>query len=161
MVWACRIREQKHSDPTQHMEETVFRHKPDQNPHQSLQAVPGLSHEDVELVWAQGSVVHVPAGWSMVHEAEPPDTAYLILEGQTRITLHNKTVTHLGPGDFVGEIAPIAHRLRTATVTAVEPLLTLAFPTKVFTQLREQVPSFDEAVTRIATERIKEIDGNA
>ena len=90
--------------------------------------MPGLTEEDVAVVWAKGTVVTVPAGWSMIHEHEPPDNAYLILEGRTRVTLDREKVADLGPGDFVGEIAPIAHRLRTATVTAVEPLRDARLP---------------------------------
>lgn len=136
----------------------MFR-KDHDDPHQALRDVPGLTDEDVAAVWAKGSVVTVPAGWSMIHEHEPPDNAYLILEGSVRVTLHRDTVAHLGPGDFVGEIAPIAQRLRTATVTAVEPLVTLDFPAAAFAQLRKEVPRFDEAVTKVATQRLEEIDG--
>lgn len=139
----------------------MFKRDQEQAPHQALRDVRGLSDEDAATVWAEGSVVTVPAGWSMVHEHEPPDTAYLILEGRVKVSLHRETVTHLGPGDFVGEIGPVAHRLRTATVTAVDPLLTLAFPSAVFARLRSDVPSFDAAVTAVATQRLAEIDGGA
>jgi CRP/FNR family cyclic AMP-dependent transcriptional regulator len=137
----------------------VFKNHHQDDPHQSLREVPGLTDEDVAAVWARGTVVTVPAGWSMIHQHEPPDNAYLILEGRTRVSLDRETVAHLGPGDFVGEIAPIAHRLRTATVTAVEPLLTLDFPGAVFARLRREVPRFDQAVTEVATRRVEEIDG--
>ncbi len=136
----------------------MFRSQHEDDPHQALRDVPGLTNEDVAVVWARGTVVTVPAGWSMIHEHEPPDNAYLILEGRTRVTLDREKVADLGPGDFVGEIAPIAHRLRTATVTAVEPLVTLDFPATVFAQLRREVPRFDEAVTAVATRRVEEID---
>jgi CRP-like cAMP-binding protein len=139
----------------------VFKNHHESDPHQALRDVPGLTDEDVAAVWERGTVVTVPAGWSMIHEHEPPDNAYLILEGRTRVSLERETVAHLGPGDFVGEIAPIAHRLRTATVTAVEPLLTLDFPASVFDQLRREVPRFDQAVTAVATARVEEIDGPA
>ncbi|MCW2847146.1 MAG: putative transcriptional regulator, Crp/Fnr family [Marmoricola sp.] len=139
----------------------MFRHDQDNTPHESLRAVPGLSDEDAETVWSQGRVVTVPAGWSMVHEKEPPDSAYLILEGRVEVTLNKQSVTELGPGDFVGEIGPIARRLRTATVTAREPLLTLTFPAADFVRVRRDVPSFDQAVTEIAEARIREIDGDS
>ena len=140
------------------MEDRVLKRDNADDPHQSVREVPGLTEEDVAAVWAKGTVVTVPAGWSMIHEHEPPDNAYLILEGRTRVTLDRETVAHLGPGDFVGEIAPVAHRLRTATVTALEPLLTLDFPATVFAQLRSEVPRFDQAVTAVATQRVEEID---
>jgi CRP/FNR family cyclic AMP-dependent transcriptional regulator len=139
-------------------EDDVSKRDDQKTPHESLRAIPGLTDEDVEAVWSQGRVVTVPAGWSMVHEHEPPDSAYLILEGRVKVSLRKETVADLGPGDFVGEIAPIAHRLRTATVTAVDPLRTLAFPSAAFAQVRRQVPRFDEAVTKVATDRMHEID---
>ena len=76
----------------------MFKRDHDEAPHQSLKAVPGLTDDDVAAVWARGTVVTVPAGWSMIHEHQPPDTAYLILEGRTRVV---RTV-----GDSLGGYLP-------------------------------------------------------
>src|SRR3954470_6409127 len=85
-------------------------------------------------------------------------TLTFILEGHAKVTLHMSKISILGPGDLVGEIAPVGHRLRTATVTALEPLHTLAFTAEVFNELREQLPRFDQHVTDIALARINELE---
>lgn len=126
--------------------------------HPALQKVEGLEDEDRRKIWDDGTVVTVPAGWSMVHEHEPPDEAYLVLEGRVRITLDRERVATLGPGEFVGEIGPVERRLRTATATAMEPLLTLAFPSAVFADLRRTLPRFEHAVTTIAGARLSELE---
>lgn len=126
--------------------------------HPTLRQLSGLSEEDLAVVWAAGRVVNIPEGWSMILERTPPDNAYLILEGRVGVRLRNETVTELGPGEFVGEIAPIAHRLRTATCTALTPLHTLDFPAEEFARLRAEVPHFDDAVEAVAAARLAEID---
>ena len=68
-------------------------------------------------------------------------------------------VARLGRGDVVGEIGLVARRLRTATVTALTDLETLAFPRADFQRLREESPAFDAWVSRTARQRLAEEDG--
>src|SRR4029079_17817 len=67
------------------MEDKLLKRDNAEDPHPSVHEVPGLTEQDVAEAWARGTVVTVPAVWSMVHEHEPPDNAYLILEGRTRV----------------------------------------------------------------------------
>jgi CRP-like cAMP-binding protein len=53
---------------------------------------------------------------------------FVIAEGEVAVTVDGKEVTRLGPGDYFGELALIAERERSSTVTAVDPVrcITLA-----------------------------------
>lgn len=126
--------------------------------HPALRHLAGLSDDDARAVWARGRVVPVPEGWSMIHQHEAPANTYLLLEGSARVDLDRVRIGTLGPGDVVGEIAPLTHRLRTATVTALEPLVTLALTADDFAATTTEVPRFAEALSRIASARLAELD---
>ena len=91
-------------------------------PFQDVPRFGNLSKEEMQRVVDAGRAVHVPKGWSLLNESTPPDQAYLVIDGTLEVRHHGKRVAELGRGDIVGEIAITAHRLRTGTVTALEPL---------------------------------------
>jgi CRP/FNR family transcriptional regulator, cyclic AMP receptor protein len=57
-------------------------------------------------------------------------------------------------GDIVGELAVLGHEPRTATVTAVSPLICYAIPAKAFTTFLKRRPDAWEAVTRMIADRL-------
>ena len=50
---------------------------------------------------------------------EPGLGMYLVLSGEVRISIHDKTLATLQPGDFFGEIALFGEEVRTAAASAV------------------------------------------
>lgn len=118
----------------------------------------GLTDAEMNRIAAAGTVVTVPARWSMILEGSPPDEAYLILGGQVMVRRHGEDVAELHPGDIVGEISLHEHRLRTATVTAVTALELLHLGREAFTRLYEGVPAFREAVDATVAERLSTSD---
>lgn len=56
-------------------------------------------------------------------------------------------MAELGPGSVIGELGLLAYWLRSATVTTLEPIATLAFPRADFAALRAEIPAFDHLVT--------------
>jgi CRP-like cAMP-binding protein len=67
-----------------------------------------------------------PPGEVLFREGEPGDTMFVIQSGAARITKsvggEEKLLAVLGPGEFLGEMAILNSKPRTATATAVEPL---------------------------------------
>lgn len=114
----------------------------------------GLSDAEMNRIAAAGTVVTVPARWSMILEGSPPDDAYLILDGRVAIRRHGEQIAELSPGDIVGEISLHEHRLRTATVTALVPLELLHLGKDAFLRLYDEVPAFREAVDATVAERL-------
>jgi CRP/FNR family transcriptional regulator, cyclic AMP receptor protein len=57
-------------------------------------------------------------------------------------------------GDIVGELAVLGHQPRTATVTAVSPLISYAIPAKAFTAFLKRRPDAWEAVTWMIADRL-------
>jgi CRP/FNR family transcriptional regulator, cyclic AMP receptor protein len=116
-----------------------------------------LSKEEMQRVVESGRAVHVPKGWSLLNESTPPDQAYLVIDGKLEVRHHGKVIAELGRGDIVGEIAITGHRLRTSTVTALEPLEMLNIPHDAFQELYDDIPSFREAVDKTVEERLGEL----
>jgi serine/threonine protein phosphatase PrpC len=58
-------------------------------------------------------------GQSVIQEGDKGDELFIVLEGKVRVSRGEQTLTHLGPGEHVGEMALIRSVPRSATVTAV------------------------------------------
>src|ERR1051326_2299244 len=71
-------------------------------------------------------------GQVLCREGDPPGPLYVICSGSVRAyRLAGNSVeelAHLGPGDIVGEMAPILQQARSATVQALEPTEVLEVP---------------------------------
>jgi CRP-like cAMP-binding protein len=85
-------------------------------------------------------VVEVPAGEVLENEGAIGQQFAMILEGQATVEQNGKVVNRLSQNDFFGEIALIANRPRTATVTAETAMRLLAVERGYFADLLEQTP---------------------
>jgi CRP/FNR family transcriptional regulator, cyclic AMP receptor protein len=70
--------------------------------------------------------VDFPAGRQIVQEGRTGTGLHVIIEGETRVVVGDRTRRRLGPGEFFGEISLLDRGPRTATVVAETPVRTLA-----------------------------------
>jgi CRP-like cAMP-binding protein len=112
----------------------------------------------VERLLEAGRLVHIPKGWTPIHDSVPSDKAYLILEGTVEVVDGDEVIAHVGVGAFVGEMGLVDHALRSARVTATDAVLAIAWPKKDFQELRQEFSDFDELVSSTARTRILEND---
>jgi CRP-like cAMP-binding protein len=69
------------------------------------------------------------AGMSVVQEGKMSGVGFFIIsQGTAIVTVGEKQVAQLGPGDYFGEVAMITGQERTATVTAESSLRCLEIP---------------------------------
>ena len=73
-----------------------------------------------------------PAGAAIVTLGEVGDLFYVLASGRAEVTMPDNDTHTLGPGDSFGEIALLRDVRRTATVTALEDVETLALDRAVF-----------------------------
>ncbi len=124
-----------------------------------LNRLEGLSDKDLKSVIDKGQHVHLPANWSLLWEKTSGDKAYLIVEGEVAVRKGKEEVARLGPGDVIGEMAIVRHKLRTASVVSLTPLEVIHFTKESLTQLLDEVPAFGEALRGTTADRLGDPQG--
>ena len=99
-----------------------------------------LDRDQIHRIVEKGTYLTVPEGWSLMMEQTTGDKAYLILEGEVSVRRGKDEFSRLGPGAMIGEIAIVAHKLRTATVVSVTPLEVLHFTAEALQDSRTRSP---------------------
>ncbi len=122
-------------------------------PTRELPGLESLEESERHRILEVGRVVHIPGRWSPIHDHEPADEAYLVLEGTLRVDSDGDHVADIGAGDFAGEMGLVDRKLRNARVTTSGDVTALAFPREDFRALRQEIPAFDTLVTRSADRR--------
>ncbi len=89
-----------------------------------------LPEADLRALASRGHVRAYDAGDTIFREGAPGDSLYVVIEGSVRIALHSTegeeaTVAVLGPGEFVGDLALLDGRPRSASAIASQPTKTL------------------------------------
>jgi CRP-like cAMP-binding protein len=90
--------------------------------------------------------VSLPAHWPLIHEQTPGDACYILLSGKVAVYAGRDQVAELGPGEVVGEVAIRRERLRSATVSTMEPVELLRIEGADLTRLLEELPVLAEAI---------------
>ena len=119
-----------------------------------LNRLEALSDADLEKVVRSGRHVTLPANWSLIWERTPADKAYLIVDGEVSVRKGGDEVARLGPGDVIGEMAIVNHRLRSASVVSLTPLEVVHFTKESLEQLLDEVPAFGEALRGTSSDRL-------
>ncbi len=128
-------------------------HKADPEVVAALTKVTDFDQATAKALASHGRVVNVPARWSLMAEYTPADKAYIVLEGEVVIRKDNQDIAELGPGSFLGEMALVNHKLRSASVFALTPIKALHFTDEAVAELIEDNPAFAEALRTAAEER--------
>ena len=82
---------------------------------------------------ARGStLMEVATGDPVCAEGEPGERYYMIVRGEAAVTIRGSRIRTLGAGDAFGEIALLRRIPRTATVTALSPLVLRAIESEPF-----------------------------
>lgn len=129
---------------------------PDPTSLKKVNRLESLDDADLAKVVKAGRHVHLPADWSLIGENTPADKAYLIVDGEVSVRKHGDEIARLGPGDVIGEIAIVNHKLRTASVVSLTPLEVVHFTRESLEQLLEEVPAFGEALRGTTADRLGE-----
>lgn len=120
----------------------------------SLKRLESLSQKDLKKVVGKGRHVRLPANWSLIWEKTPGDKAYLIVEGEVSVRKGKEEVTRLGPGDVIGEMAIVGHKLRSASVVSLTPVEVVHFTKEALTELLDDVPAFGAALRGTTEDRL-------
>lgn len=119
-----------------------------------LNRLEALSDSDLKRVIDKGRHVRLPADWALIQEKTPADKAYLIVDGEVSVRKNKQEVARLGPGDVIGEIAIVEHKLRSASVVSLTPVEVIHFTREGLQELVDDVPAFGDAIRGTAHDRL-------
>src|SRR5690242_6023298 len=90
-------------------------------------------------------------GETLYHQGDPGHVLHVVLEGRVKVVLPSETgeeavLTVLGPGQVHGEMALLDGEPRSATVVALEPVVTAIISRESFLDLLKRNPSAVEGV---------------
>ncbi len=80
---------------------------------------PGL----LDRLAREATTTHAVPGERVIVEGEPGDRFHVVASGSAEVTMAGEHVRVIGPGGWFGELALLHDRPRSATVTALEPLV--------------------------------------
>lgn len=119
-----------------------------------LNRLEALSDDDLATVVRAGRHLHLPADWSLIWEKTPADKAYLIVDGEVSVRKSGVEVARLGPGDVIGEMAIVNHKLRSASVVSLTPLEVIHYTKESLEDLLDRVPAFGDALRGTTADRL-------
>src|SRR5438128_1541053 len=111
----------------------------------------GLNGQELERIAARLQTQRFGDGDAVFFAGEPGDRYYIIREGKALVTLADgRPARTLGPGDGFGDLALLFGRPRSATVTAVGPLVVAALERNDFLAM-VRAPGETEREFRVRT----------
>ena len=97
-------------------------------------------------------------GERLIRKGDQADSMYFIVSGDVEVDQESDAAKgRLQAGDFFGEIALIADRARTATITALIPCKLLVLHKDDFENFMDSHPDLKEAVREAARRRLEEL----
>lgn len=112
------------------------------------------SKRELALVAGIADELDLPAGKVLTREGAAGREFFVLLEGSAEVRTGDRKRAVLGPGEFLGEIALVSSRPRTATVTAATPVYVLVIRDKEFRALLQRVPSIQVKVLEALADRL-------
>ena len=113
-------------------------------------AVPRRELDAIDRV---GTVVRLQAGREIITEDSAGRECMLVIDGTLDVERAGVTIGHIGPGEFVGEMALLNRQLRSATVTVADDTLAYAFSRRDFATLLAACPTLADHVRSLAADR--------
>jgi CRP-like cAMP-binding protein len=114
----------------------------------------GLSKKELIELARVTDDLKVEPGTVLCREGKVGKEFFVIIDGGARVTKGGKQIALRKGGDFVGEIALIATKKRTATVTATTPLRCFILTQGAFRRVLDENPGVQLKVMRAMAERL-------
>jgi CRP/FNR family transcriptional regulator, cyclic AMP receptor protein len=112
------------------------------------------SKRELREVASIADELQLPEGRRLAVEGAAGHEFMIVVEGSAEVRRGGRKVNLLGSGDFLGEIALITGRKRTASVTTLEPARILVITGRDFKRLLRDVPSIQPKVMQALAARL-------
>jgi porphyrinogen peroxidase len=123
-----------------------------------LKGVPlfrSLETTQLERLAELAADVQANDGAVLMRQGESGDEFFVVISGNVIVEREGQRLARLGPGDFLGEIALIDGRPRTATATADGDVRLIVLDHGRFEALLDQFPGIGRQVARTLVDRIR------
>ncbi len=112
------------------------------------------SKRELSEIASLADELSLPSGRRLTAEGGQGHEFVVIVEGAAEVERGGRAVNRLGAGDFLGEIALVTGRPRTATVTTTEPSRLLVLSARDFRTLMRDLPGLQLKVLDALGERL-------
>ena len=112
------------------------------------------SKTELEAISRVADELALPAGRVLMKQGARGRELVVLVDGEATVERDGATVATISGGDFLGELALITGKPRTATVTALTDLRTLVLDGISFDRLLRDVPSVSVKVLSAVAERL-------
>jgi CRP-like cAMP-binding protein len=123
-----------------------------------------LPAERLQEVAGSGAVLQYEPGETIVHQGDPADGFFLLLQGQVAIHLgegaEREEVGRVAPPFSIGEVGCLLEKPRTATVVAVDRVQALRLTALALGQMFAEIPGFGLSVARFLADRLDHVAGS-
>jgi porphyrinogen peroxidase len=114
-----------------------------------------LRRDEVERLVEQATEIEVPDGQILTRQGEAGQEFFVVMSGHVIVARDDQKMARLGPGDFLGEIALLDGRPRTASATADGATRLLVLDHAQFDALLDEYPSITRQVVQALVERVR------
>ena len=121
----------------------------------------GLSKKQLSQVTSLMTRVNIPAGDVLARQGEIGREFVILLEGQVEVACDGDVIAVRGPGEYIGEIALIDERPRTATVTATTDVAAEVLNRAEFVTLLADAPELSSQLTATMSRRLAELESES
>jgi CRP/FNR family transcriptional regulator, cyclic AMP receptor protein len=131
---------------------------------EQLAAVPlfaGLSKRQLRRISSLMTRIDRPAGQVLTTEGQPGFEFFIVLEGEVEVRQGDRVIATRRPGEYVGEIALLGRRPRTATVVATTPVSLEVLSRREFVSLLAQAPELSEQLLATMAQRLANLETQA
>ncbi|MFE9633947.1 Crp/Fnr family transcriptional regulator [Streptomyces sp. NPDC006463] len=122
-----------------------------------------LENEDGTALRALGRELAFAPRDRLIHQNEPSSHILLVLHGWTKVSVaapngYQALLALRGPGDILGESAALTGRVRSATVTALEPVRAVAVDHEAFRAYLAAFPAVALQLLALTSDRTRAAD---
>jgi len=121
----------------------------------------GLSKKQLRMISQLATELEASAGTVLIQEGKIGHEFLIVIDGEIEVTRGGRLIATHGPGTYVGEIALLDHRPRTATVVAKTPVRLEVIGQREFAGLLAEVPELSQQLLESVARRLGDLDENA
>ena len=114
------------------------------------------SKRELEEIASLADELDIPADRNLTREGAIGHEFVVLVSGGATVKRDGRTINTLSDGDFLGELALVTGKPRSATVTTTEPSRLLVITAAAFRRLMRDTPSIQAKVLEAVVSRLPE-----